>query len=152
MFFFEVTCLPYFQYTLTLIMNSTPHYEAPEKKKDKVTNNSLKSYEIGPIGFKEKASRRLVDVPYCHIATPAINMALEQIRSEKRIEASEGRLKKPSKGATLLLRDAEGVVETNPTEYVNTIVNGLTFRFQAGNFFQVRILLLFVLLFFCSAI
>eukprot|EP00804_Cyclotella_cryptica_P001214 CCRYP_012718-RA/>CCRYP_012718-RA protein AED:0.06 eAED:0.06 QI:212/1/1/1/1/1/4/338/500 len=114
----------------------TPHYEAPIKKKDKDSGNSLKSYEIGPIGFKEKASRRLVDVPYCHIATPAINTALEQIRNEKRMEAIEERLKKPSKGATLLLRDAEGVVETNHTEYVDTIVNGLTFRFQAGNFFQ----------------
>ncbi|KAL7522684.1 hypothetical protein ACHAWX_007367 [Stephanocyclus meneghinianus] len=103
---------------------------------DKTINNSLKSYEIGPIGFKEKASRRLVDVPYCHIATPAINTALEQIRNDKRTEAIEGRLKKPSKGATLLLRDAEGVVQTNPTKYVDTLVNGLTFRFQAGNFFQ----------------
>ncbi|KAL3774521.1 hypothetical protein HJC23_004977 [Cyclotella cryptica] len=113
-----------------------PSLRSTNQKKDKDSGNSLKSYEIGPIGFKEKASRRLVDVPYCHIATPAINTALEQIRNEKRMEAIEERLKKPSKGATLLLRDAEGVVETNHTEYVDTIVNGLTFRFQAGNFFQ----------------
>lgn len=110
------------------------------KKRDKtiIDPDSPPSFDIGPIGFKEKASRRLVDVSYCHIATPAINNALEQVRAAKRAEAQEGRLKKPKKGATLLLRDADGVVETNHTNYVDTVVNGLTFRFQAGNFFQVR--------------
>jgi hypothetical protein len=39
--------------------------------------------KIGPIGFKKKASRRLVDVPYCHIATPAINNALCRACKEK---------------------------------------------------------------------
>ena len=106
------------------------------KKRDKSIIDPESPLEIGPIGFKEKASRRLVDVPYCHIATPAINNALEQIRRDKRAEAREGRLKKPKKGATLLLRDADGVVETNHTKYVDTVVKGLTFRFQAGNFFQ----------------
>jgi tRNA/tmRNA/rRNA uracil-C5-methylase (TrmA/RlmC/RlmD family) len=122
------------------LLQSTPHYEAPLSKRNKTPiEDGTNSYEIGPIGFKEKASRRLVDVPFCHIATPAINVALEQIRNEKRLEASEGRLKNPKKGATLLLRDADGVVETNHTQYVNTVMNGLTFRFQAGNFFQVSI-------------
>jgi tRNA (uracil-5-)-methyltransferase len=124
-------------HTLSSVI-STPHYEAPIKKRDKTTidPDSPPSLEIGPIGFKEKASRRLVDVPYCHIATPAINQALEQIRNDKRTEAREGKLKKPKRGATLLLRDADGVVETNHTQYVDTVVKGLTFRFQAGNFFQ----------------
>lgn len=119
-------------------MLSTPHYEAPMKKRDKtiVDSNSSPSLEIGPIGFKQKASRQLVDVPYCHIATPAINKALEQVRNDVRATAREGGLKKPKKGATLLLRDADGVVETNHTKYVDTVVKGLTFRFQAGNFFQ----------------
>ena len=127
----------------------TPHYEAPLRSKPQKKNDKSdhvndgtsvnKSFEIGPIGFKEKASRRLVDVPYCHIATPAINTALFQLRAEKRAEALDGRLKKPTRGATLLLRDAgEGVVETDPNKYVNTRVKGLLFRFQAGNFFQVR--------------
>ena len=124
----------------------TPHYDAPMTKKEwrKAQTNAQnsgdaevnKSCEIGPIGFKEKASRRLVDVPYCHIATPAINDALVNIRDSKREEARQGLLKKPSKGATLLLRDADGVVETDHNVYVNTTVNNLTFRFQAGNFFQ----------------
>lgn len=120
----------------------TPHYEAPMRKREwkHAQNNgdaaASKSCEIGSIGFKEKASRRLVDVPYCHIATPAINDALVQIREDKREEARQGLLKKPNKGATLLLRDSDGVVETNHNVYVNTTVKDLVFRFQAGNFFQ----------------
>eukprot|EP00956_Cyclotella_meneghiniana_P013591 scaffold19737_cov27-Cyclotella_meneghiniana.AAC.2 len=109
------------------------------KKRDKTIihpSDSPPSLEIGPIGFKQKASRQLVDVPHCHIATPAINKALTQIRNEKRTEAREGKLKKYKKGATLLLRDANGIVETNHTQYVTTTVKDLTFRFQAGNFFQ----------------
>ena len=50
--------------------------------------------EIGPIGFKEKASHRLVDVPHCHIATPAMNDAPGRIREDKRDEARRGSLKK----------------------------------------------------------
>jgi tRNA/tmRNA/rRNA uracil-C5-methylase (TrmA/RlmC/RlmD family)/predicted GIY-YIG superfamily endonuclease len=117
----------------------TPHYDAPMKKKGK--KNKDGSYdgipcEIGPIGFKEKASHRLVDVPYCHIATPAINEALARVRDETRKEAREGKLKKPTKGATLLLRDAGDGVETDHNVYVKTTVKDLVFRFKAGNFFQ----------------
>ena len=119
----------------------TPHYDAPMKKKggrkaQPILDEASKKCEIGPIGFKEKASRRLVDVPQCHIATPAINEALVQLREDKREEARQGLLKKPTKGATLLLRDSDGVVETDHNVYVNTTVKDLTFRFQAGNFFQ----------------
>lgn len=120
----------------------TPHYEAPLRKKEwkralqQHGEAASKVCEIGSIGFKEKASRRLVDVPHCHIATPAINDALTQIRKDKREEARQGLLKKPTKGATLLLRDSDGVVETDHNVYVNTTVKDLVFRFQAGNFFQ----------------
>lgn len=119
----------------------TPHYDAPIKKKGRrkaqnTGDQASKVCEIGPIGFKEKASRRLVDVPHCHIATPAINDALVKVRDDKREEARQGLLKKPTKGATLLLRDADGEVETDHNVYVNTTVKDLTFRFQAGNFFQ----------------
>jgi len=112
----------------------TPHYDAPLKKKSQPKEECT----IGPIGFKEKASHRIVDVPYCHIATSTINYALRTIRDSARERARLGLLKKPTKGATLLLRDSNngGVVETNHTAYVNTTVNDLTFRFQAGNFFQ----------------
>lgn len=117
----------------------TPHYDAPIKKKGRRSNSNAMagtSCEMGPIGFKEKASRRLVDVPYCHIATPAINEALTRVREDKINEARDGKLKKPTKGATLLLRDAGDGVETDPNVYVKTTVKDLVFRFKAGNFFQ----------------
>ncbi len=100
------------------------------------TMTSNTACKIGPIGFKEKASHRLVGVPYCHIATPAINNALCRTREEKQEEARRGLLKKPGNGAMLLLRDSNGTVEMNHTMYVNAMVKGLVFKFQAGNFFQ----------------
>ena len=77
----------------------TPHYEAPAK-----ISNGI--YQIREIGFKQKNSRNLVDVPYCHIATEAINDELARLRKYKRDEAASGNLKRFKKGATLLLRDA----------------------------------------------
>ena len=106
----------------------TPHYEAPAKISNDV-------YQIREIGFKQKNSRSLVDVPYCHIATEAINVQLERLRHFKREEAASGNLKR-TKGATLLLRDANEGVVTDNNMYVTTNVSGLTFRFMAGNFFQ----------------
>lgn len=111
----------------------TPHYEAPLKKRrrnQEVFNNV--TCQIREIGFKEKASRRLVDVPYCHIATEAINDHLTQVREDIRQDALEGRLRRPSKGATLLLRDSDGKVETDNNVYVNTTVKDLVFKFKAG--------------------
>jgi len=121
----------------------TPHYDAPLRNPSK---------EIDAIGFKQKTSRRLVDVTRCDIATEAINEALTKVREDKFLEAREGRLKRPKKGATLLLRDAhqyaphkssleqntnpEPVVETDHNTYVQTSVKDITFRFLAGNFFQ----------------
>ncbi len=77
----------------------------------------------------------MVDVPYCHIVTPAINDALCRTRKEKQEEARRGSLKKPGKGAMLLLRDSNGAVEMNHTMYVNATVKGLVFMFQANNYF-----------------
>lgn len=120
----------------------TPHYDRPIK-------NSSGDMEIRAIGFKQQTNRNLIDVPYCHIATERINNKLTEYRQEKFKEAREGRLKRPKKGATLLLRDAlkydenDGIgmncdpyVETDPNVYVKTKVKNLTFRFLAGNFFQ----------------
>lgn len=120
----------------------TPHYDRPIK-------SDIGDMKIREIGFKKKTNRQLVDVPYCHIATEAINEHLAIYREEKKNEAFEGRLRRPKKGATLLLRDAlkydendavdgddEQVVETDPNVYVKTKVKDLTFRFLAGNFFQ----------------
>ena len=104
----------------------TPHYDSPRK------NGGI----IDAIGFKQKASRRIVDVPYCHIATEAINTKLSEVRDEKFAEAREGKLKRPSRGATLLLRDANEGVITDNNAWVTTTVKDLTFRLKAGNFFQ----------------
>jgi 23S rRNA (uracil1939-C5)-methyltransferase/tRNA (uracil-5-)-methyltransferase len=107
----------------------TPHYEQPER-------DGPNKYKIGNIGFKQKSSRHLVDVDYCHIATEAINERLATLREERRDEAQANELKKPKKGATLLLRDAAEGVVTDHNVYVTTTVKDLTFRFLAGNFFQ----------------
>ena len=56
-------------------------------------------------------------------------------RKEKGEEARQGLLRKPSKGGMLLLRDSNGVVETNHATCVNPTAKGLVFKFQAGNFF-----------------
>jgi hypothetical protein len=50
--------------------------------------------------------------------------------------SEEGKGKK--KGATLLLRDTEAGVATHPKDQVSDTVRGFTFRYQAGDFFQVR--------------
>lgn len=107
----------------------TPHYDAPKK----IAENQ---YEISRIGFKQKTSRRLVDVEYCPIATEAINDKLTELRSELHLKAQTGQLRRPKKGATLLLRDADQGVVTDHNTYVTTSVSGLNFRFLAGNFFQ----------------
>ena len=74
---------------------------------------------------------------------------MTELREAKFLEAKEGRLKRPKKGATILLRDAHRfsgesdseeavrVVENDPNVYVKTKVKDLNFRFLAGNFFQV---------------
>jgi tRNA (uracil-5-)-methyltransferase len=128
----------------------TPHYDRPIKSK-----NDKDEYEIRAIGFKQKTNRNIIDIPYCHIATEAINEKLTHVRNEKFQQARDGELVRPKKGATLLLRDAHqynqynmetshenennddvAIVETDPNVYVQTKVKGLTFRFLAGNFFQ----------------
>lgn len=53
--------------------------KARDNNVDATTTASNIACEIGSIGFKEKASHRLVDVSYCHIATPAINDVLRRI-------------------------------------------------------------------------
>lgn len=120
----------------------TPHYDRPIK-----SSSSVGDMEIRAIGFKKKTNRNLIDVDYCHIATEAINSKLVHLRQELFDKAREGKLEKPNKGATLLLRDAlkydvnnpssqEQVIETDNNVYVKTMVKDLTFKYVAGNFFQ----------------
>lgn len=125
----------------------TPHYEAPVKVGDE-------EYELEGIGFQQSMTRRLIDVEECPIAASAINNTLKETRIELHKQAKQGLLNNRKKrkrhrrsknkdlGATLLFRhaddDANGnpVVVTDNNEYMTTTVKGITFRYQAGNFFQ----------------
>ena len=51
----------------------TPHYDRPIK-------SDIGDMKIRDIGFKKKANRQIVDVPYCHIATERINEKLTEYR------------------------------------------------------------------------
>jgi len=107
----------------------TPHYNAP----------TAGSASIGPIGFNRKngSQRAILDVEHCVIATRPINDKLLLLRKELREKARNGTLKRPSRGATLLLRHyGKDEVTTDPNQLVSTTVNKLRFSFLAGNFFQ----------------
>jgi 23S rRNA (uracil1939-C5)-methyltransferase/tRNA (uracil-5-)-methyltransferase len=125
----------------------TPHYDAPFRNKE--TGN----FQMGSIGFQQICSRSIIDVEECPIATPAINAKMKETRVELHAKASQGLLNGQKKrkrhrrnkgdvGATLLFREADPddngnpVVVTESQEYMNTTVNGITFRYLAGNFFQ----------------
>ncbi len=83
------------------------------------------------IGFQKAASRAIVDVPACPIASPAINAALPQARALLRQQ--DGRYRR---GGTLLLRDtARGVVTDMEAPAVER-VGDCEFEFVAGEFFQ----------------
>ena len=98
----------------------TPHFNKP------------KDGEIGPIGFLQQGNRsRLVDVPQCPIAMEAVNEAFPAIRKDAKARASTYK-----KGVTLLLRAHPDGVETNHRAVISEQVNGLTFHFLAGDFFQ----------------
>jgi 23S rRNA (uracil1939-C5)-methyltransferase/tRNA (uracil-5-)-methyltransferase len=107
----------------------TPHYNAL----------AAGSANIGPIGFNRKngSQRAILDVEHCVIATRPINDKLVHLRKELREKALNGTLKRPSRGATLLLRQyGKDEVTTDPNQLVSTTVNNLKFSFLAGNFFQ----------------
>ena len=96
----------------------TPHFDVP------------KDGAVGAIGFLRHGRRQeLVDVPACSIATEAINEALTAARRS----AHESTWKR---GATLLLREANGKVFTDTRAEAEESVGPLTFRFLAGDFFQ----------------
>ncbi len=96
----------------------TPHFEP---KRDG---------SIQKIGFLRHGRRQeIVDVPQCHIATDAINAALDR-------ERTAVRARQWKRGATLLMRDTEAGVLTDPKATALTRVGGLTFEFLAGDFFQ----------------
>ncbi len=98
----------------------TPHFEAALDGK------------LGAIGFlKGGRGRTLVDVPRCEIATEAINARLTTVRTETHARAASYQ-----KGATLLLRDATGVVHVDHQATACERVAGVELEFLAGDFFQ----------------
>lgn len=97
----------------------TPHYERPR-------NSDF------PIGFVKVGRRtELVDVPYCPIASDAINAALPAARAD--LCARKNSLRR---GGTILLRDAGGKVCRDNNAAVRERVGDLEFEFVAGEFFQ----------------
>jgi tRNA/tmRNA/rRNA uracil-C5-methylase (TrmA/RlmC/RlmD family) len=94
-----------------------------------------------PIGFLRQGTRfDIVDVPHCPIATDAINTRLGAVR-----EAVHARAATYTRGATLLLREASGVVTTDYdaviTETITAATAGaapaaLRLHFLARDFFQ----------------
>ncbi len=97
----------------------TPHFQGGSKGEELT------------IGFLRQGSRKsLVDVPLCPIATDAINEALPRARAELRSAP------KRKRGGTLLLREVDEGVETDPKKLVSERVGNLIFHFRAGEFFQ----------------
>jgi tRNA/tmRNA/rRNA uracil-C5-methylase (TrmA/RlmC/RlmD family) len=108
----------------------TPDYQAPIKINTNMSNDSNQP-SVQVIGFQRQTSRRIVDVPSCLIATPAVNKAYKDLRPN---------LPNTPRGGTLLLRqgqlsDAKEAIVTNHQVYLITTVWGLDFRYRAGNFF-----------------
>jgi len=100
----------------------TPHYDSPRRAED------LK------VGFQRRGTRIIIDVDQCIIATPAINKEYAEARVALKEQMSK---KLPKKGATLLFREGDGAhVETDPRKNMQQQVNGITFTFKAGEFFQ----------------
>ena len=80
------------------------HYDAPVQKK------ALKraTASNGLVGFKEKASHRLVDVSYCHIAAPAINDALRRTREGQGRDVPAERLQRRGRDKSHRVRECHG--------------------------------------------
>jgi len=81
----------------------TPHFAAPRAEKE------AEAAKPFPIGFLRQGTRfDILDVPDCPIATEAINLRLAEVRQSVRARAAGY-----ARGATLLLREASGVVTTD---------------------------------------
>lgn len=104
----------------------TPHFPAPRGG-------------FLPIGFLKQGTRfDVLDVPRCDIATDAINVKLTEQRAKVRARAEAGEYER---GATLLFRDAGGVVTTDYDQKVTEVLDlgggeSLSLTFLARDFFQ----------------
>jgi len=98
----------------------TPHFQGPRDDRPM------------PIGFLRQGTRfDIVDVPHCPIATPAINERLTAVRADVLARRATY-----VRGATLLFREASGVVTTDFDAIITETVGDLKLRFLARDFFQ----------------
>jgi 23S rRNA (uracil1939-C5)-methyltransferase/tRNA (uracil-5-)-methyltransferase len=109
-----------------------PEHETRNSKPE--TRNAARSAPPFPIGFLRQGARfEIVDVPRCEIATEAINTRLGEVRADIQARALRGEYQR---GATLLLREASGVVTTDYDATITETVGGLKLHFLARDFFQ----------------
>lgn len=102
--------------------------------RSKLTPHFQKPRDEGPmaVGFLRAGSRfAMVDVPYCPIATDAINTRLAAVRADVVARRSEY-----TNGATILLREAREGVITDPGTEITEEVEGVVLRFLGRDFFQ----------------
>lgn len=98
----------------------TPHFNPPRH------DGSM------PIGFLRQGTRfDILDVTHCPIATDAINDRLTSARARVLNQRETY-----TRGATLLLREASGVVTTDYDAIITETVGDLKLRFLARDFFQ----------------
>ena len=97
----------------------TPHFRQPPHLPHTV------------IGFQKAASRAIIDVPQCPIASPAINTSLPAERDRLRRGERPYRM-----GGTLLMRDSLDGVITDMKAVARERVGEFVFEFMAGEFFQ----------------
>jgi 23S rRNA (uracil1939-C5)-methyltransferase/tRNA (uracil-5-)-methyltransferase len=109
----------------------TPHFNAPRAKRGAGFDVAGFASAM-PIGFLRQGTRSdIVDVPHCPIATEAINHRLGAVR-----EAIHAKQASYTRGATLLLREADGEVTTDYDAVITETVGGLKLHFLARDFFQ----------------
>ncbi|MDK3156396.1 class I SAM-dependent RNA methyltransferase [Kamptonema cortianum] len=98
----------------------TPHFHPPQ------------GGHLPEIGFMRLGrGSKIVDVETCPIATEAINRELPRLRAQ-----IAGQMAQYKKGATLLIREVQEGVVTDPNAFVTEKVGDKLFRFPAREFFQ----------------
>jgi len=107
----------------------TPHY------------SPLRRDPSFPIGFLQAGRCRIIDVTSCPIATDAINAILPKIREET--FAKKETFKKD--GTLHLREDSSHNVLTDPRAICMQEINGIHYEFIVGEFFQVNLSILPIL-------
>jgi len=114
----------------------TPHFSLPHvtggsspSSANKEDGRSSTGLQIG--FMRNGPGSKIVDVESCPIATDKINAELPRLRAEVAAQIAQYK-----KGATLLLREVQEGVVTDPNTIVTEKVGDQLFRFPAREFFQ----------------